>query len=75
MYTKTEYDRYSALLQELGITDEAQISSVLDFVYRFAVIATDEYQEKVIWEEKRSQPQASPTGQVGTRESQSSGQE
>lgn len=48
MYTTTERERYSALLRESGLTDEAQISSVLDFVYRLAVIAADEYQENTI---------------------------
>lgn len=43
MYTKKEYDYYSALLHESGITDEGQIKTVLDFVYRLAVEAANEY--------------------------------
>ena len=46
MYTESEYERYSELLRNSGVTDEDQISSILDFVYRLAVIAADEYEDR-----------------------------
>ena len=47
MYTKQEYDRYAAMLRESGITEEEQIKSILDFVYRLSVIAADIYVENL----------------------------
>lgn len=47
MYTHQEFERYSAMLRESGITDETQIQKILDFVYRMSVIIADEYEDNL----------------------------
>ena len=58
MYTKQEYDRYAAMLRESGITEEEQIKSILDFVYRLSVIAADIYVENLKQEDNGTEEKA-----------------
>lgn len=46
MLSKAEIQDYTARLNRLGITDDAQVKAVLDYVYSIAVIATQAYYEK-----------------------------
>lgn len=45
MLSKAEIQDYTARLNRLGITDDAQVKAVLDYVYSIAVIATKAYYE------------------------------
>ena len=40
MYTQKEIERYTKLLRQAGVPDEA-VSSMLDFVYTIASVAVD----------------------------------
>jgi hypothetical protein len=40
MYTQKEIERYTTLLRQAGVPDEA-VSSMLDFVYTIASVAVD----------------------------------
>lgn len=45
MLSKAEIQDYTARLHRLGITDEAQVKAVLDYIYSIAVIAVQAYYE------------------------------
>ncbi len=46
------------MLRESGITEEEQIKSILDFVYRFSVIAADIYVENLKQEDNGTEEKA-----------------
>ena len=43
MLSSAEIQDYTARLHRLGITDEAQVKAVLDYIYSIAVIAVQAY--------------------------------
>lgn len=45
MLSRAEIQDYTARLHRLGITDEAQVKAVLDYIYSIAVIAVQAYYE------------------------------
>ena len=45
MLSKAEIQDYTARLNRLGITDDAQVKAVLDYIYSIAVIAVQAYYE------------------------------
>ena len=45
MLSSAEIQDYTARLHRLGITDEAQVKAVLDYIYSIAVIAVQAYYE------------------------------
>ena len=45
MLSKAEIQDCKARLNRLGITDEAQVKAVLDYIYSIAVIAVQAYYE------------------------------
>ncbi len=58
MYSKQDYDRFSAMLRESGITDDGQIQSILDFAYQLAVIAADIYVDNLNQSQDGAQKEA-----------------
>ena len=50
MYTDKEIERYTRQLAKFGITGEAEVHAVLDFIHRAVCIAVKEY--KAIENEK-----------------------
>ena len=45
MLSSAEIQDYTARLHRVGITDEAQVKAVLDYIYSIAVIAVQAYYE------------------------------
>ena len=43
MYTAKEMERYTRQLAKLGITGEAEVNAVLDYIHRAVCIAIKEY--------------------------------
>ena len=58
MYSKQDYDRYSAMLRESGIIDDGQIQSILDFAYQLAVIAANIYKDNLNQSQNGAQKKA-----------------
>ena len=58
MYSKQDYDRFSGMLRESGITDDGQIQSILDFAYQLAVIAADIYVDNLNQSQDGAQKEA-----------------
>ena len=48
MLSSAEIQDYTARLHRLGITDEAQVKAVLDYIYSIAVIAVQAYYENKV---------------------------
>ena len=42
-YTENEIEKYTKQLAQLGVTNEAEVIAVLDFIHKIVRIAVDEY--------------------------------
>ena len=42
-YTEKEIEQYTKQLAQLGVTNEAEVVAVLDFIHKIVRIAVDEY--------------------------------
>lgn len=63
MLSRAEIQDYTARLHRLGITDEAQVKAVLDYIYSIAVIAVQAYYEN----KEKYVGQNDPSGQEDSR--------
>lgn len=63
MLSRAEIQDYTARLHRLGITDEAQVKAVLDYIYSIAVIAVQAYYEN----EEKNVGSNDPNGQEDSR--------
>ena len=52
MYTEKEIERYTRQLAKYGITGEAEVHAVLDFIHRAVCIAVQEYKNLATKERK-----------------------
>lgn len=68
MLSRAEIQDYTARLHRLGITDEAQVKAVLDYIYSIAVIAVQAYYER----EEKHVEQNDTSGQEDCRDMDSS---